>query len=75
MLKKTEDRIMFDRCLAHLKANPNEHYFRVVKAVAQEFMLSDNVSIAGATYEPQSKHLGTGVYQVSYKKKTSTIKM
>jgi hypothetical protein len=65
---KNEDRIQVNRCLAHLQANPAENTFKAVKSVAQAFMLGDNFSKNGSTYEPQSKHLGTGVYQLSYKK-------
>jgi hypothetical protein len=65
---KTEDRVQLNRCLTHLAANPAENYFKAVKAVAQAFMLGDNVVLGGSKYEPQSKHLGTGVYQLSYKK-------
>ena len=75
-LKKTEDRIIFDRTIQYLRSNPNEFTAKVIKAIAQEFMLSENFSVNGVTFEPQSKHLGTGVYQISYKKKgTDTIKM
>jgi hypothetical protein len=70
-LKKTEDRIIFDRAINHLKQNPNEHTFKAVKAVAQEFMLSENVSLSGSSFEPHTKHLGCGVYELSYKKKAS----
>jgi hypothetical protein len=68
-LKKTEDRVIFDRALNHLRVNPNEHTFKAVKAVAQEFMLSENFSLSGSSFEPQTKHLGCGVYELSYKKK------
>jgi hypothetical protein len=65
---KIEQRENLNRALLFLAKNPAENSIRVVKAVAQAFMLGENLTQNGASFEPQSKHLGTGVYQISYKK-------